>query len=221
MERSNLTRVRLLIFDLDGTLVDTLDPTFRCFQHAVAPVLGRTPSIEEILARFGPADHKIVAEWVGEPHAAEAVERLYTCYESAFQNAGPFPGMLEVVRDARRVGKKTAIFTGRGRASTEAILKGMGLENLFDVVVCGDDVEHSKPAPDGLLRILDLLNLDAETAVYIGDTVKDLEAARGAGVASIAALWGSPERHLLQIQGSPVAKEPRDLRLLVSIAPQT
>ena len=221
MERPDLTRAWLLVFDLDGTLVDTLEPTFRCFQQAVAPALGRTPSKEEILGRFGPADHQIVAEWVGEPQAAAAVARLYACYESAFRNSGPFPGIIELIQDARVAGKKTAIFTGRGRKSTEAILKGMGLTELFDAVVCGDDVERPKPSPDGLLRILDLLAVDAEDAVYIGDTVKDLEAARAAGVFSIAALWGSPERHTLRIQGSLMAERPSDLRLLIDIDPRT
>ena len=219
MEQPNLSRARLLIFDLDGTLVDTLEPTFYCFQQAVLPVLGRTPSREEILARFGPADHQIVAEWVGESYAAAAVERLYACYESAFRHAGPFPGMIDLVRDARAEGKQTAIFTGRGRASTDAILTGMGLQDLFDAVVCGDEVEHPKPAPDGLLKILEALNMDPGSAVYIGDTVKDVEAARGAGVHCVAALWGSPEQHILRIKGSPTAELPNDLRRMILSRP--
>jgi HAD superfamily hydrolase (TIGR01549 family) len=191
------SRARLLVFDLDGTLVDTLEPTFRCFQEAVAPALGRVPSHAEILQRFGPADHDIVSAWVGPGEAQAAVERLYRCYEHAFRDAGPFPGMVDLVLELRRRGKRTAIFTGRGRRSTDVLLRSMGLDGLFDVVVCGDEVAHPKPAPDGLFKIMESLGVTALDAVFLGDTVKDMEAARDAGIPAIAALWASPEREAL------------------------
>jgi HAD superfamily hydrolase (TIGR01509 family) len=191
---NDFSQARLIIFDLDGTLVDTLEPTFRCFQEAVAPALGRVPRKEEILGRFGPADHQIVSEWVGPQNAPGAVERLYACYETAFADTGPFPGMVDLLRDLRRAGKLTAIFTGRGRASTDAILRGMEIEDLFDAVVTSDDISRPKPAPDGLLKVLEILDIAAQDAVYVGDTVKDIESARAAGIAAIAALWGTPER---------------------------
>ena len=191
------SRARLVVFDLDGTLVDTLGPTFRCFQEAVAPALGRVPAREEILDRFGPADHDIVSAWVGPAEADAAVKRLYDCYEHAFRDAGPFPGIVELVLELRRRGKRTAIFTGRGRRSTDVLLRSMGLDRLFDFVVCGDEVASPKPAPDGLLTILDALGEKAEDAVLVGDTVKDMQAALDAGVPAIAARWASPEREAL------------------------
>jgi HAD superfamily hydrolase (TIGR01549 family) len=218
LERRDPSQARLVIFDLDGTLVDTLEATFRCFQEAVAPTLGRVPSREEILDRFGPADHRIVSEWVGEGEAKAAVERLYACYETAFRDSGPFPGMVDLVLDLRRAGRRTAIFTGRGRASTEAIVRGMKLEGLFDAIVCGDEIEHPKPAPDGLLKILEMLNTQREDAIYVGDTVKDMEAARRAGVAMIAALWGSPESPRLEAQDTWAATSTNDLKRLLSLS---
>ena len=207
----DLSKTRLVIFDLDGTLVDTLDATFRCFQEAVAPTLGRVPSREEILERFGPADHRIVSEWVGPSHAHAALDRLYVCYETAFADSGPFPGIVEVIRELRSQGKLTAVFTGRGRPSTDAILRGMQLQDLFDAVVTSDDVDDPKPAPDGLLKILELLKMKADEAVYVGDTVKDIDAARAAGVTPIAALWGSPEKTKLQQIDTWVGRSPEDL----------
>jgi HAD superfamily hydrolase (TIGR01509 family) len=194
------------VFDLDGTLVDTLEPTFRCFQEAVTPALGRVPSRAEILQRFGPADHDIVSAWVGPEEAQAAVERLYRGYEHAFHDAGPFPGMVELVQELRRRGKRTAIFTGRGRRSTDVLLRSMALDGLFDVVVCGDEVAFPKPAPDGLFKILEILGVTALDAVFLGDTVKDLEAARGAGIPAIAALWASPEREALAGWGVAAAE---------------
>ena len=211
----DFSQIRLIIFDLDGTLVDTLEPTFRCFQEAVAPALGRVPSEEEILERFGPSDHQIVSEWVGAKNAQAAVERLYTCYETAFAATGPFPGMVDLVQDLRRAGKLTAIFTGRGRTSTDAILRGMQLTHLFDAVVTSDDISRPKPAPDGLLMVLKLLKINGGKAVYVGDTVKDIEAARAAGVRSIAALWGSPEREVLEAGNDRSIASPAELRAML------
>lgn len=212
LKRKDPFNIRLVIFDLDGTLVDTLEPTFRCFQEAVAPVLGRVPSREEILERFGPADHQIVSDWVGSEHAKAAVERLYRCYETAFTDSGPFPGIVDLVRELRSKGKLTAIFTGRGRESTDAIVSGMGLKDLFDAIVTSDDVDRPKPAPDGLLEILDRLRSSAEEAVYVGDTIKDMDAARAAKMIGIAALWGSPEKDQLQKKDVLLVQVPGDLR---------
>ena len=217
MQPRDLSRARLIIFDLDGTLVDTLEPTFRCFQEAVASALGRVPSREEILERFGPADHRIVSEWVGPKDAPAAVKRLYACYETAFTESGPFPGMVDLVSDLRRTGKLTAIFTGRGRLSTDAILRGMELQDLFHAVVTSDDIDRPKPAPDGLIKILEILKVEPTEAVYVGDTIKDIEAARAGGISSIAALWGSPERAALQkIEDSVVCATPDDVTTLLS-----
>jgi len=211
LQSRDVSQTRLIIFDLDGTLVDTLEPTFRCFQAAVAPALGRMPTREEILDRFGPADHQIVSEWAGPEHAEAAVKRLYACYETAFANSGPFPGIVEVIRELGRRGKLTAIFTGRGRVSTDAILRGMGLCDLFDAIVTSDEVLRPKPAPDGLIKIMELLKVTPNKTVYVGDTVKDIDAARAARTGIVGALWGSPEAAALKHAGVVTANDPREL----------
>jgi AHBA synthesis associated protein len=199
------SRLRLVIFDLDGTILDTLGPTLRCFQEAVAPALGRTPSPAEVMDRFGPADQDIVAAWVGEAEAQAAVARLYDCYSRLMEATGPFPGAVDLVHAVQGTGRRVALFTGRGRPSTDMLLARMGLDGLFEATVTGEEVPHPKPAPDGLLRVLEMLGESAEAAVYVGDTLKDVAAARDAGVAAIGALWGSPEADALATAGIPVA----------------
>jgi HAD superfamily hydrolase (TIGR01549 family) len=207
--------LRLAMFDLDGTVADTLDLTFACFQAAVAPVLGRTPSREEILERFGPADHEIVSTWVGEAEAAAAVERLYACYEQALEDSAPIPGMVNLLEDLRGRGIKTALFTGRGRPSTDVILRVMHLETLFATTVTGDEVPRSKPAPDGIVAILRRLSVLPEHAVYVGDTIKDVESARAAGVLPLAALWRCPEPERFTRLTIPKADTVPELRALL------
>ena len=207
--------LKLIVFDLDGTVADTLAPTFRCFQEAVKPVLGRKPTRREVLDRFGPADHRIIADWVGEDEAADAIARLYDCYRRSYNDIEPFPGMVDLIRDLRKSGRKIALFTGRGRPSTDVVLRSMGLSSLFDFTVTGEEVPAPKPAPDGIHRILDVLNTAREETVFVGDTVSDLEAARGAGVHSVAALWDSPEPDRLVEKATIVATDVADLRKLL------
>ncbi len=181
----------LVIFDLDGTVVDTMPATFSAFQDALEPALGRRPTREEILGRMGPADQHIIADWVGEEHAEDAVDRLYAAYERRFAGLGPFPGMRELIADLRTAGRRTALFTGRGRRSTDAILDGMGIRELFEDTVTGDEVAASKPSPDGLVKVLAQAGLTPADAVYVGDSPLDAQAAEGAGVEVVGALWGT------------------------------
>ncbi|NNF05896.1 MAG: HAD family hydrolase [Candidatus Eisenbacteria bacterium] len=173
---------KLVIFDLDGTLVDTLEPTFHCFAEAVYPVIGFRPTKEQVEERFGPADHEIVSEWVGPEHAEAAVKRLYDCYATQFAERGPFPGVHELLQGLKNAGHALALFTGRGRPSADQILRSMDLEKFFDATVTGEEVPQSKPAPDGLLKILKDLDIPAQDSVFIGDSPLDLGSAEAAGV---------------------------------------
>jgi HAD superfamily hydrolase (TIGR01509 family) len=188
----------VVVFDLDGTLVDSLPATVRCFQDAVAPALGRVPPPEEIFDRFGPADQEIVSTWVGPEHAGAALDRLYRGYAEAWRTTRPFPGVTALLEALLAAGRRLALFTGRGRASTDALLAATRLSRVFAVTVTGEEVPRPKPAPDGILAVLERLGAAAEDAVYVGDTVKDVEAARGARVLPVAALWGSPEPEALR-----------------------
>jgi len=179
----------LIIFDLDGTVVDTLAPTLRCFQEALAPALGRVPTFEEIRDRFGPSEPEIFAAWVGEGEAPATVSRLYACYERVYHEMGPFPGVRELLMDLRAAGWKTALFTGRGRHSTDVLLHAMELARLFDAIVTGEEAPRPKPAPDGVRMILERLSVPASRAVLVGDSPLDVAAARAAGVRPIVSLW--------------------------------
>ena len=144
----------VLLFDLDGTLTDTLPGTFRAFQDAVEPALGRRPAVQEILDRFGPTDHRIVTEWVGPAEAPRALERLYAAYAREFREVRPFPGVPEILEELCARGRRLGLFTGRGRPSTGDLLRALDFERLFEAVVTGEEVARPKPAPDGVLEIL-------------------------------------------------------------------
>jgi AHBA synthesis associated protein len=135
---------------------------------------------------------------VGEAQAEAAIARLYESYRKDLAELGPFPGVRELLADLKRSRRHLALFTGRGRPSTEILLETHALTGAFDLVVTSDDVPAPKPAPDGLQEVLRHFGETADQGAYIGDTIKDIEAARGAGMLAVAAVWGSPEPEKLR-----------------------
>jgi AHBA synthesis associated protein len=99
----------------------------------------------------------------------------------------------ELLADLQRRGRRLALFTGRGRPSTEILLETLALGDAFELVVTSDDVPAPKPAPDGLRHVLEHFGETGDRGAYLGDTIKDIEAARAAGMLAVAAVWGSPE----------------------------
>ncbi len=205
------------VFDLDGTLIDSLPVTFDAFRDATAPFLGRRLSDAEIYAHFGPADHLIVAALVGPAHAEAAVAELMAVYARRMAEMPLFPGIADALAAIRAAGVRLALCTGRGGPSTRLILAALGLSDTFEAVVVGEDVAHPKPAPDGIRETARRLAVPAERTVYVGDSLKDVEAGLAAGAFTIAALWAATEGEA-PAGGNPsaVARRPDELPGLVA-----
>lgn len=205
------------VFDLDGTLIDSLPVTFDAFRDATAPFLGRRLSDAEIYAHFGPADHLIVADLVGPAHAEAAIAGLMAVYRRRLREMPLFPGIPEALAALRAAGLRLALCTGRGGPSTRLILDALGLAPLFETVVAGEEVAHPKPAPDGIRETARRLGVPPERCVYVGDSIKDVEAGRAAGAFTIAALWAATEGEG-PLAGHPhaVARRPDELPGLVA-----
>ncbi len=110
-----------------------------------------------------------------------------------------FPGSMDLLAGLRHAGKLLALNTGKDRPRTEELLLRLSLSSFFDQVVTSDDVSLGKPHPESLLRILATTNSHPNAAVFVGDTNLDIQCARAAMVASIAASWGmSTELELRQ-----------------------
>ena len=192
MEMLN-TRPRAVIFDLDGTLIDSLAWTFQAMREAVAPELGRDLTDEEIYARFGPADHQIVADLVGPEARTETVARLMSAYERGLARMPLFDGVRALLAGLEERGLLLGLCTGRGRPSTDILLASHGLVDGFGASVTGEEVPWPKPAPDGILETTRRLGVRPGEAIYVGDSVKDVEAGLAAGTTTVAALWGGVE----------------------------
>lgn len=179
-----------LLFDLDGTLVDSYRLYLESYRRAVEPVLGRSPTHEEIAARAPSAERRFLAEWVGEAHVDACHDDLCRHY-SELQGAlgdGPYEGVREMLAALSAAGYPLGIVTGKGRRIWR-VAESAFASGIFDVVVTEDDVRHPKPDPEGLLLAAERLSVPAGRVAFVGDSVSDLAAGRAAGMSIGAALW--------------------------------
>lgn len=181
-----------ILFDLDGTLVDSVPTILACFRHAMRTVRGDVP----------PDDH--FARWIGTPlrrgfefvsNDDDEIEALMTAYKKRYfelteHEVTLFDGAADAVRAVVDGGRKAAIVTSKSRKGTLRALRLSGLEALFTAVISADDVDEAKPAPAPVLAALAAMDVDAANAWFVGDSPHDIEAGRAAGVHTAAVRWG-------------------------------
>ncbi len=198
------TRPEAVLFDLDGTIVDTMGFLFDAFRHAVAPFVSRLPSNAEVVATFGPAERECIARYLKQAEQAgtltstdpervnQAVERFFRFYERGHDQIRAFPGMIDLIQTLHRAGVPLGVFTGKGRRGAEYTLGELGLwPGVLRCLVSSDDITRVKPDPEGVLKAVERLNVPAEATLFVGDAPADILAGRAAKTRTAAALWGS------------------------------
>lgn len=213
-------RYSTLIFDLDGTIADTLPLIYESFNDAFVPVTGQPLSPEEIRGLFGPPDNYVIRNVLDPEHHDAAIERYVATYQRRHRDLVElFEGISDVLADAHGAGIKLAVVTGKSRKTALMTLEILGVLDRFDVIYAGDDVEHQKPDPMALVMALhDLAHDDPAQAAMIGDSAADVIAGKRAGVATIGVLWGVPDHSDLLAAGPDVLCETvTDLRTAVGL----
>jgi len=178
------------IFDIDGTLTSTNQLIFNSFNFIAKKYLDKTFSDDEIIAMFGPTEDDILNEWCGN-RFEEARKEYYKYYSDNHWMAELYPGMKEILDHLRGENYPLGIFTGKGREASLITLKKLGIENYFDLIVTGDDVENHKPSAEGILKFTSKFKLKKERVLMIGDSVSDVKASKEAGIKIASALWDS------------------------------
>jgi HAD superfamily hydrolase (TIGR01549 family) len=179
-----------VIFDIDGTLTFTNQLIFDSFNYITKKYLDKPYSNEEVIALFGPTEDVIFKQLF--PTQFEQVKKDY--YEYYHQNhkiALLYDGIKELLIDLKNTGCFLGIYTGKGRTSSLITLNFLGVRELFDLIVTGDDVENHKPSPEGIIKFINEFGLDKKEVIMIGDAPSDIKAAHDAGVEIASVIWDS------------------------------
>ncbi len=183
---------RGLIFDLDGTLGDTLPVCFRAFARVLGRRLGRPFTDAAIHAMFGPSEEGILARLCPDDPGG-ALEEYLAEYRSAHAACPrPFDGIREALETLRGRGVELAIVTGKGPRSASISLEAFDLAKFFPVVEAGSPLGGVKPA--AMRRVLDHWGLLPGDVVGVGDAPSDIRSAKQVGMASVAAAWAPGTR---------------------------
>jgi HAD superfamily hydrolase (TIGR01509 family) len=178
-----------ILFDLDGTLVDSYALYLEAYRRALEPRLGRRPVLEDFVRHRPSSELHFLRQWVGG--AAEECHREMQRHYRDLHGThceGLYEGVREMLTALRAGGVRLGIVTGKGRVTWEDTHEQLDLGD-FEVVVTEDDVERPKPHPAGLQLALETMGISPAEAIYVGDSVTDMEAGRAAGMRIGAALW--------------------------------
>lgn len=187
-----MKRYRCIIFDLDGTLGRTNQLIFDAFNHVTEKYTATRLTTQEIIAYFGPPEEVVVQQMVGTERFSPAMEDYYRFYTQEHGRlAYMFPGVEGLLQYLRSKGVLLALFTGKGRRTTDITLGTFGIGEYFDVTMTGDDVGEWKPSGDGIRRILQKLGIPPQETLMVGDAVSDVSAARETGVDVASVVWDS------------------------------
>lgn len=218
--------MKAVLFDLDGTLVGTKSLYLEAYRTAVRPYIRRDLSDDEIMALRPTSESAFLREVVAPRDMERCLSDFYDAYGTLHADLfeGVYDGVPDLLDAVRKAGLATGIVTGKSRRCWE-ITSAVCALGPFDVLVFDGDVRAPKPDPHGLERALEMLGLEPGDAIYVGDTVTDMRAARHAGMRPIAALWArSPEQRepyaqRLREEDAELVQTPEELRVLLGLTP--
>ncbi len=213
------TACTTVLFDVDGTLVDSREVILRTYTDAVRDVEG-DPTADPV-ARLGadrmlqmPASAVFTLLAADDP---ERTRRIADSFQRRYAERRPrwFPGALEAVRALHEDGLRLAIVTSKSRRRLDEHLAAVGASAMFAAAICAEDVRHTKPDPEPVTAALARLGTAPGTAALVGDGPDDVKAARAAGVASIGVAYGFHPRECRAAAPDHWLEDLRDLPGLV------
>ena len=184
--------VKAILFDLDGTLLDTHDLILESMQHAVKTVLREDIPPERLMAKVGQPLSVQMWDFTGDRELHDELLRVYREY-NAVKHDGmvrPFGGVEETLDELRAEGYPLGVVTSKRHDAAMQGLQLFGLDGYLNCMIGSDDWPEHKPHPGPVSHGAELLGHDAKECLYVGDSPYDIQAGNGAGCKTAAALWG-------------------------------
>lgn len=183
-----MDKIKAVIFDLDGTLANTLPLCIAAFRKSVESLIGRSVSDEEIIATFGPSEEGTIMA-LAPDHYERGVADYLKCYEALHEMCpDPFAGIEELLISLKEKQVRMAMVTGKGKCSTAISLNKFNLSHYFEATQTG--LPGGPRKAEGIQLILDFFKgLKKEEVIYVGDAPSDITASKKAGIRVVAAAW--------------------------------
>jgi pyrophosphatase PpaX len=183
-------RLTVVLFDLDGTVIDSGAIILASMRHAAKEVLGEEPSDDLLMAAVGGPGLEAQMHAL----APDRVEELVNVYrghnEPLHEQLVCCPGINDLLVRLKDEGRRLGIVTAKRRATVALAFDVLPLAHLFETVVGGDETKSHKPDPEPLLLAAERLNVDPKDCAYVGDSPFDIRAAKAAGMFAVAVTWG-------------------------------
>lgn len=191
-----------VLFDNDGTLVDTHDLILESFHHAMREVLGHDVADERLMAKVGQPLDTQMWDFTDDPAVHEELLRTYREFNHRIhdERVSLFPGVREGLERLRDAGFKMGVVTSKMSPLAQHGLEVLGIADFFDCLVGADSCAQHKPHPAPILLGCELLETSPEKCVYVGDSPYDMQASNGAGIPAAAVLWGMFDEDVLRAE---------------------
>ena len=198
-----------IVFDLDGTLLDTLDDLTAAVNFALTKNGIKTRTREEVRGFVGNGIVKLMERAVGEPTRGDFAQILEDFKDYYKENCSvytkPYDGIIELLSTLKKRGVKLAMLSNKADFAVKMLSKeyfgDLFLETIGENEAAGI---RKKPAPDSLFAVLQNLQADKQTTVYVGDSEVDIQTAKNAGVDCISVTWGFKDREFLTQNGATI-----------------
>lgn len=215
-------RYKLAIFDMDGTILDTLEDLKNCLNYSLRHNGYPERSQDEVRRFLGNGIRKLVERGVPENTPIEQIDKVFADFQVYYKKhctdlTKPYDGIPELIQQLREAGIHTAVVSNKIDFAVQDLVERF-FNGLFDVAVGDREGIAKKPAPDSVFTVLNELHIEKKDAVYIGDSDVDIATAKNAGLDSIIVEWGFRDREFLEEKGAKVfAKKPEDILTLLDI----
>ena len=209
-------RYKLAIFDLDGTILNTLEDLADSTNYALAAADMPERTIDEVRQFVGNGIHKLIERAVAPGSSDKQIEQVFTIFKAYYKDhcavkTRPYDGIMELIHVLREKGILTAVVSNKGDFAVQILCEDY-FPGMFDFAVGEREGIRRKPAPDSVLAVLEKFQINKEEAVYIGDSEVDIQTAVNAGMKEIAVTWGfRPETFLKENGADCIVHTPEEL----------
>lgn len=203
-----------IIFDIDGTILDTEIAVLSSLQKLLFEELNKNFSFEDLRFALG-IPGEVTLNKLGITNLLESNEKWNRYFKEYFHSIKVFDHIKDTLIELEEMGVLIGIVTSKTKEEFINDFVPFGLTNFFKLVVCADDTEKHKPNPDPILKFMELSGADKSKTIYVGDTIYDMECAVGADIDFALALWGA--KSSTGINANYILENPKQILEIIKV----